>query len=245
MKSSLLHTFLGISRLRALFSTLRVLPPPEALLSTGVVTCAVLMSAVPLLAAYLDTVMPGRDLTTIYLGITACFAILFRHRIGLSFRSVRAWRSSLSLVHTSVALGCIPAVFIVLFHPDALYTLQQQTSSGPQRSLLLSLAAIAVWAGLTEEILFRGLLVSVVRRWRVPKNAFLRDAVAVSLSAVIFGAAHVPRWGVPMSIALVGIGAGFAVAYLATEERLLPVVVYHTGFNFLSLLAAVLFRGAQ
>jgi membrane protease YdiL (CAAX protease family) len=153
---------------------------------------------------------------------------------------------ALSLVHTGVALGVIPAVITLVLMPSLPYEIQHvsQTSPGlygatPTIPMVVgSLFLIAAWSAFTEEIIFRGCILSALRRASVIRSARHRDYIAVVASGLLFGISHIPVWGPAMGLALSGFGLGLGVAYVAAGEALLPVILYHWGFNFLSLLVA-------
>ncbi len=114
------------------------------------------------------------------------------------------------------------------------HEVQQDVSMlGRDTSLGLRLALAVMVVGvapLVEELLFRGVLLSGLMR-RMPV------AVAVLVSALVFGCAHLPDFGfawyaVP---ALVGLGVVLALLRLGSRS-LWPAVVAHAGNN---LVAAV------
>lgn len=114
------------------------------------------------------------------------------------------------------------------------HQVQQDVSMlGHETSLGLRLALAVMVVGvapLVEELLFRGVLLSGLMR-RMPVS------VAVLVSALVFGCAHVPDFGfawyaVP---ALVGLGVVLALLRLGSRS-LWPAVVAHAGNN---LVAAV------
>ena len=172
-------------------------------------------------------------------------------RLGLPFPSTRNWKRSLSLTHTAVALGCIPAVLLVLLWPELLaerhdvltQSMQAQPAPGAAKPPLLYVVAfvllIAAWVAVVEEVLFRALIVSVVRRWNFLPRQRQRDIAAALISALLFGIAHYVTWGPIASLALIGLGLGFVLAYIANGEQLLPVVLYHFIFDVLSISVSV------
>lgn len=105
--------------------------------------------------------------------------------------------------------------------------------------IALMVIKVSVWAGLTEEIIFRGMLISILRRWQAFNKQLHRDLFAVIVSAAVFGLSHIFVWGPVMALVLFGLGLGFGVAYIAIGELLLPVVVYHIGFDILSIGASI------
>lgn len=249
--SSVLRRFLGIDKFQELFSALRIqnARAPEAAMSTIGIACAVLIAALPLLSFYTDPGITGVDFKTFLVGLAACLAIVYRRRNNIHLVSVERWKESLHLTHIAFALGCIPTLFILLLSPEALFQLEPARSaagSAPRpapQDILLSIAGVSVWAAITEEFIYRGLLISVLRRWKAIPSAAWRDALAVATSALIFGLAHLPTWGPMMSVALIGLGIGFGLAYIAIGEGLLPLIVYHLAFDILSLTFAIFGRG--
>ena len=240
----------GIDKILDLARALTTAPQPQARLGTLAIAGAVLISALPMLSFYTEPGLDRVDFKTLLVGIAASFAILFRRRLGIHLGSVTQWRRSLHLTHVAFALGCIPTLLVIALYPEALYHLQPSQSGtasagGPPpalSSILLHLAGIAAWAALTEEFIFRGLLIGVFRRWNALPSGRTRDTIAVLASAAMFGLAHLPSWGPAMSFALFGLGIGFGLAYIAIGEVLLPLIVYHLIFDFLSLSFAVFLR---
>ena len=247
---ALARRFLGIDKFQSLFLALaeqrRKAPTPT--ISTLGVAIAILIAALPLLSFYQSIPDSKIDYSTLLVGISACLAIVYRIRNNIPFVSVAAWRSSLRLTHIAFALGCIPTLFILLFSPQALYQISPPAPHGtpaPAISLTSILGFIletATWAAVTEEFIYRGLLVSVLRRWNAIPSTAVRDAVAILVSAFIFGLAHLPSWGPAMSFALFGLGVGLGMAYIAIGELVLPLIVYHIIFDILSLSFAVFSR---
>ena len=92
---------------------------------------------------------------------------------------------------------------------------------------------------MTEEIIYRGLVVSGLRRIGFCKAQLRTDLVACAVSALLFGVAHAGTWGLPAALAIMGLGFGFGVGYIAAGERLIPVIIYHFAFDFLSLVATL------
>lgn len=246
-----LRTLLGLNKLSLLFSALasREASPPPATLGAFSMAGAILIAALPLLSFYAgDSTIP-LDYGTLLVGISACLAILYRIRARIPFLSVKTWRESLHLTHIAFALGCIPTLLVLFVWPQALFQLSAPPSATTGHAtaptvahMVTTILGIATWAALTEEFIYRGMLVSVFRRWNAIRSPRIRDVVAVLVSASIFGLAHLPSWGPAMSFALFGLGVGFAVAYIAIGEVLLPLIVYHILFDTLSLSFAIFAR---
>lgn len=215
---------------------------------------ALVIASTPVLYTFLDTLNPQRtsNLPTIAFGVCTVLAILMRWRCKIPFSKESGWLDQLSLTHTAVALGCIPAVALLLFSPELLAerhdVLTESIQPGAQTqsarpSLFIMgcmIVGIAGWVSITEEIIFRSLLVSVIRRWSFIASQRRRDVLAGIVSALLFGLAHYATWGPIASIALVGLGLGFVLAYIANDEHVLPLIFYHFIFDVLSIGVSVL-----
>jgi len=234
-----LVSFLGIRRFESFASAFNARYLPEDAGNSKDLLTALILGFAPLVAALISL---SSDYASIVLGLGALVSILEIVR-DRSPKQRLPLKNVFSLTHIAFAIGCIPAVFIVILFPDGLYHIQSSTS-GDENSIshpiliVLLLLLIASWAGITEELVFRGLLLKHLRRFNFTSNRNLRDLFAVSLSAVVFGLCHVPAWGISLSIAVTGIGFGLGLAYLVNNERVWPLAVYHSIFNFISLVVA-------
>ncbi|MFN8392572.1 MAG: CPBP family intramembrane glutamic endopeptidase [Bdellovibrionota bacterium] len=249
--AKLLDKFLGKSRWQALSAALRTSSSitVEPQLGVDALFVALLLSVTPIALTFWDSARPpgapSSPLPTLGFGICTLLAFVTRSRLGLPFVRTADWRKSLSLTHTAVALGCIPAALILVISKtllsdrhDTLTRAVGGASSGSSLGIAGAIGlvlAIAAWVAVTEEMIFRGTLVSVVRRLRFIPKQWQRDTAAGVLSAVIFGLAHWPTWGPLPALALVGLGLGFVVGYLANGEQLLPLILYHFVFDTLSI----------
>lgn len=247
----LLHTFLGTARWKSLFSALREQSShrQEPEVGTLAVFSAGLIALVPVLLTYIDAQDPEKSsmLPTIAFGACTVLAIVLRWRLGLPFRTTGSWKQALSLTHTAVALGCIPAVILLIASPQMLADrhdiISQSVGTAEPREvgMLVFLktaglvAFIAAWVAVIEEVLFRSLIVGVFRRWRLIASHRKRDIFAAISSSLIFGVAHYATWGPVAALALTGLGLGFVMAYIANGERLMPLVLYHFIFDVLSI----------
>lgn len=252
IRNPLLRRFLGLDRIALLGEALKA--NTSALPGHGIglaeVTLALAIASLPFLSFFARNTNSKLDITTAFVGIATVLAILFRVTRKIPFYHAKEWRRDISLTHTAFAIGCIPAVLIVLIDPEALSHLNATKSAvqvvpGARPSsfgLALFVLKVAVWAGLTEEIIFRGMLISVLRRWQLLRTQRARDTLAVVVSATMFGLSHLPVWGPSLSLALVGLGVGFGAAYLAIGEAIMPLVLYHIIFDVLSLTAAYVLR---
>ncbi len=223
---------------------------PNANLHTFQIAAAILISLIPGLAFFLAPQFTHVDFTTVLVGVSACLAVLYRIRSKIPFGSVTEWVHSLKLTHFGFALGCVPLVFLLLWDPLAFGRLALEPNSSASGTappptmwnMFSFIFGVAAWAALTEELIYRGLLISVLRRWNRISSPIVRDWFAIVISASIFGLVHFATWGPTLSLALVGLGIGLGVAYIAAGELVLPLIVYHLIFDALSLSAAMFLR---
>lgn len=252
MRAALFH-LLGVDRIKELYyayrsETLNKCAYPQ--LSSITLFYAVLVAALPAFSFFIKDLSVRIDITTVAVGIAVCLAVLFRLNTRLSIESIPDWRQALRLTHTAFAIGCIPIVAIVIAFPDSIYQVRDYVSAAdgkstgmpPVRSAIWFILSVSVWAGLTEEMIYRGMLVSALRRWHGFSQQWQRDLFAVTISSLMFGLVHLYSWGPLMSLALVGIGAGFSMAYIAIGERLSALIIYHILFDALSLSASFFAR---
>lgn len=245
IRNRFLTKFIGFDRFNELLQSLNAESASDKTpaLGSGAIFLAVIVAMLPSIFGALGSSPGDVDITTVLVGTAAVISVIFRNRVHLRLHLINHWRVSLKLIHTAFALGCVPALMLVLFHPEALYILSEpshaQAQSGQPMHWWYFVLQVSIWAGLTEEIIYRGLLLSVLRRWSAIPTQRLRDIFAIILSATIFGLGHMNSWGPAMSFALVGLGIGLGLGYVAIGERLLPVIVYHIVFDALSLTCAI------
>ena len=126
------------------------------------------------------------------------------------------------------------AVVVAPPPPDLDFPLLHYLETGPEAVILL-LVAVGLLAPLLEEVLFRGLLYSALRkRWRFGPAALVVTALFAALHAMQFQG-YLP--------ALVGIAAlGALLAWLRERTgSLWPPVLVHAGFNLLGMLPLLTF----
>jgi len=249
--NNLIRRLLGLNRFQELAACWNAAGAQDSQpsVSHSTVFVAILVALLPLASAVFASNNSANFIITLAVGCSALFAVVFRLRNGLMFSAVLDWKRSLSLTHTAFALGCIPALIIAFTDVQALSGVHKEAVTGstegqgvPMGSMILWIIQVSLWAGITEELIFRGLVVSVVRRWRIFASQRHRDLLAVILGALLFGLSHLPTWGPAMSLAIVGLGLGFGVAFIATGEQIMPLIVYHVIFDLLSLSAALFMR---
>lgn len=250
-KYPLLAKFLGAARWKEFFGQLdsQSAAVKQPALGSSAVAVALIICSVPVLFTLIEAFGGAASFnSTIAFGICTVLALLIRHWLGLEYIPVNNLRLAMRTTHTAVALGCIPVLLIILYDPALLASRHDVLTSSvpapgsaqhsPAAAYLMILFS-ALWIALTEEIMFRGLLVSVLRRWSLIGSQRRRDILAVGVSALLFGAAHYPAWGPAAAVALTGLGIGFVLGYIANGEKLLPLILYHFIFDTLSIAVAV------
>jgi membrane protease YdiL (CAAX protease family) len=248
MLSNSLKRFIGVNRIESLLNSYKIESATKLPITVSYVGLVVALgiSLLPAASHLLDIYKDSVDIVSVIIGIATLLAILFRVHHRIPFNSVKRWRSALSLTHTAFAIGAIPTVFVLLFSPESLLPPPQimnnpSNSVVETESLFAVILQISVWAGLTEEFIYRGLLISALRRSHLfGLNQINKDKVAVLLSAIIFGFSHYMVWGLTPALTLTGLGIGFGLAYIAIGELILPLIVYHIIFDALSLSFAFL-----
>jgi|BarGraNGADG00312_2_1021985.scaffolds.fasta_scaffold80316_1 membrane protease YdiL (CAAX protease family) len=132
---------------------------------------------------------------------------------------LRQWfsrRPSRALLLVGAVAGVASVVVVPLIGLLGGWAQIAPTGAPSFRWVALACAGVAVKTAfvLFEELIFRGALVSELRRWTHP-------AVAVGVSAAVFAAAHSGRSFVDMVILFVD-GIGFALAFVATGSLWIP-----------------------
>ncbi|MCC6220157.1 MAG: CPBP family intramembrane metalloprotease [Deltaproteobacteria bacterium] len=251
--------FIALDRWKALFGELKNQSRQDfdQRLGISAIINAVLISTIPIIFVFLDTYNTRKTamhLPTIAFGTCAVMAIWLKWRYKLShLASTKNYKELLSLTHTAVAAGCIPAVLLMVFAPELLTQRRELVTAAASPlasdaplsiwallSSVIIVVLIAAWVAITEETIFRGLLISVIRRANFFAKQSTNDLMAVTLSAMLFGLAHYPTWGIIPTIAMLGLGIGFGIAYIASGERLIFVMIYHFLFDSLSILVSLL-----
>ncbi len=254
--SSYLYRFLAVDRWRALstaYSSESAITRTPALgyktLSfVLIITCLPLIFALLPTATYDPSALPI-DLSSLTLGIAALLAIIFHRRFHVPAPTIQNLPASLSLTHTAFALGCIPAVIVLFLYPeilsersDVMTAIVGASDTSPEAKSwfigIFFIILVAAWAAVTEEYLFRAFFLAALRRSTLPHKQQHKDIIAILLSALLFAAAHASTWGIAAAIALFGIGIGFGIAFVATGERIVPLVLYHFCYDVLSIIAS-------
>ncbi len=143
--------------------------PATPTLGPTAFAAAFIVAAAPVLVTFLDSLrpegVPPSTLPTVAFGICALLALLLRARMGILYNRTKSWRESLALTHTAVALGCVPAVVILLVskglladrHDLLAKSVGTPTGAGSPISLYEKIGLvlmIAAWVAVTEELIF-------------------------------------------------------------------------------------------
>jgi uncharacterized protein len=104
---------------------------------------------------------------------------------------------------------------------------------------LLEFAAIALLAGLGEEMLFRGVVQSALMRWiGGPAGVWL----ALAFAGLLFGLAHAVTFTYILLAGLIGVYLGWV--WLLTGNLLVPIIA-HAVYDFTALVYLVRIRGVR
>lgn len=132
------------------------------------------------------------------------------------------------LANYAYMIATIPVImFVVRFFPQMMDDVRERLEFGsllPLNNLLLT-AILLTFVAIHEELVFRGLMLPLLRR--LVSSWWL----AVVISSLIFGGLHFAQ-GVTGVIQVTGLGVIFSVAFLQSRS-LLAVIFAHFAFNFL------------
>ncbi|HEX4868758.1 MAG TPA: CPBP family intramembrane glutamic endopeptidase [Acidimicrobiales bacterium] len=155
--------------------------------------------------------------------------------LGLRARLGDLWRGG--LVGAGLQLVALPLLYWPLLH------LLDKTSSdleGPAREMtdradgalgvVLLVLIVGVGAPIVEEIFYRGLF------QRALLKRGLSPAVAIGISAVVFGASHFQLLQLP-ALVLFGVAAGILAH---RSGRLGPAIAAHVAFNMVTVIALLI-----
>ena len=182
-----------------------------------------------LLAKYVVPPIPGMsmntkmDLISIPLVILA-YELMIR-RLGEQPRD--DYRDPKALRHLSIGLGAGFLVFSAAVAVAAILGVYRITGEGDASDLLPALIGPAIFAAVSEELVFRGILF----RWI---EEFGGSWMALLLTSILFGAGHLANPNAS-PIAAVGIafeaGVMLGAAYMLTRSLWLPMGI-HAAWNF-------------
>lgn len=173
-------------------------------------------------------------------------AIALWHFAGRDWAAMGFAASRESGVATGIAIGAFAALALrpifVAFSPKAAAGIRKQF--GPLEAILPRDGRqlfwgliVSVFAGVFEEIAYRGYLMAYFGTW-------LDQWGALAASSLLFGLAHLyqGKWGVPVTALL---GALFGWIYIETGSLLLPVLL-HAALDISAMVTAwIVLRGAE
>ena len=164
-------------------------------------------------------------LTALRIPVRRAFGLDRRHRHCAARQAPLLYLAALpAVIATAVAWRLVLDGIGVPLTPQPLVELMRNGQLPPQAILYVSLLAVTV-APVTEEVLFRGLLLPLLTRHYGPAQAVV--AVSLMFACVHFNAASLA----PLFV----IAAAFALAYLWTGSLLTPILM-HALFNGVNLL---------
>lgn len=124
-------------------------------------------------------------------------------------------------VFISISLPMIPGISEWLEQHNNSYAMLMSEDVNP----LLTVLSVALAAGITEELVFRGLVISRLKR-------SMGTGAAVVISAVIFGAVH----GTAVAFAYATVLGLLLGAMYARYDSVLPGMIFHVFFNLTTLI---------
>lgn len=143
-------------------------------------------------------------------------------------RDLQDWRNwALALGALLISAGANIARIVIERDPAApalnqdVLALINESPSTPWGPLLTLGVTVVVLAPLTEEWLFRGIVLPAIQRSAGSRRAWLGSWVAVPVSSVIFGLLHWPIWWVPAIY-----GAVIGGLSLRQRSLALPLLVH-------------------
>ena len=107
----------------------------------------------------------------------------------------------------------------------------------PWRTLgLLALVSVA------EEIVFRGGLQRLLRRWPAGRTSWRSISAANALTSVVFALAHLWNHPLPVALGVLPVSLLLGWAYERSGQRLAPPIALHLYFNLALFLASLALR---
>lgn len=249
IQNKYLREFLALQKVRTLWNAFQE-ASAEIILPTPIpyITLALIVGCIPIIGVVMQSNGVGFDAPIVFSGVALLGGLLLRSMNGINYQSVVSWKDSFSKTHTAFGLSCIPLALILVFYQDAFYSidlgLDESEAAGETivsySQLVYFILFTSLWAGLTEEIIYRGTVLAFFRRIPLNISQAAKDWIAILISAFMFAASHYVAWGAWLCVAVFCLGVGLGVAYVAIRERLLPIILYHAAFDVLSLSFAFL-----
>jgi membrane protease YdiL (CAAX protease family) len=169
-------------------------------------------------------------LAIVFEGGLGLAAIAVGWLVGQSPAARIGWSSSAVAIGSAASLPLLLAL-VAMSHSRAVWCVRLQQVAEEmivplfERSGVLDLAVISLFAGVGEELLFRGLIQPVLGEWFSP-------TVGLIGASLLFGLAHPLTTGYAVVTALAGLYLGSL--FLATDNLLVPIVT-HAVYDFLAL----------
>lgn len=150
------------------------------------------------------------------------------------------WNSRFDWEAAAIVKGLAAAVPLTLFLWLSLYVpwsplvrirefLLEYLGPILRRCSLFDLLLIAVLAGITEEVLFRGAVQDWASRWGIP--------AAVIVTNVAFGLCHALSAAYFVLAAVAGVYLSWVAGF--SPQNLVPAIVAHAGYDFIALVVVV------
>lgn len=186
------------------------LEPPRGILIAG------LLAQVACLVAVLVTAS-----ATFAHGLRRGFGLSLRHWI---YDSARAVIGYFAIIPVCLSLLWVCQWLIPGEKPPHQMLVALLELSGPWRVMIVISAVIL--APLSEEMLFRGLLQSMLRRY------FGRPWIAITITSVAFAMSHYPYWHTMPALIALSVAMGYNYERCG---RLYPAIVIHSIFNAVNI----------
>lgn len=175
------------------------------------------------------TAIGGAIAYLFFFGIIVAFAAGLPWRETFALRRPTSWLRAAGMIGaTVVAMGILSAVVEAIWHAgEEQGVTPDRWVPGHTGAYVANLIVIAGMAPVVEELWFRGLAFSLLRRYG--------EWLAIAATGVSFGLIHGLLVGLPILIPF-----GIALAYIRSRvDSLYPCIILHSFFNAFALLAVV------
>jgi membrane protease YdiL (CAAX protease family) len=193
-------------------------------------------------ASVLETESPGLWLSLLNSALLTAIVLLNKNIIGWTWKQmgmgkpVRWWQPALTAAISFVVLVAFSFYLIPLiiqtFGPHQNIT-HFETLSQNLPKLISVLMLVWITSAFLEELIFRAYLINTLDL--LLGNNFLSAAMAVGLSALIFGLTHAYQ-GISGILITTCIGLIFGVAFLLNGRRIWPLIFVHGIVDSITLL---------
>ena len=249
VKNKYIRRFLAIEQSKELIAAFKAQDKVDlkGKLGRSEMILAIAVAMIPALTLELGKRLGAMHIGVVGIALAVLLSFWLRHEYKIKYKYVQSWKKSFRVTHTAFAAGCIPLLIVFLIDRDLLYTVEDlkyvtgsQTIPFNPFHRVIFVLKVALWAGITEEVIYRGMLLSILRRVHYFKTQSARNWFAIFVSSIIFACGHVPGWGLGMLFPVLCLGTGLGIAYVALGEKLLPLIVYHIIFDILSIVCYLL-----